>query len=188
MKSVCILIPAYNAARTIGATLASIQQQPSEVLSAISMVLVVDDCSRDDTAAIARSAWHQPHPALQVRIQSHNGGERRVCNEAFRSLLADGHDWCLVLHADDIAKDHWLDTMLQAIRSIEPHTASICSSWDNLYSGGRIVPGEDDPERAPERIEGNLQAALGTLQQGCWWHFSGCAMHLPTFAEGGRIR
>lgn len=48
-SSLTVIIPAYNEASSIGDTICSLQQQtraPAEIL-------VVDDCSTDETAAIA---------------------------------------------------------------------------------------------------------------------------------------
>jgi hypothetical protein len=67
-------------------------------------------------------------------------------------------------------------------------TASICSSYDGLRPDGRIVPGEEEPGRAVELIEGTRAAVRSTVLRGCWWHISGCAIRLAAFMELGGFR
>lgn len=182
---VAILIPAFNASSTIQETLVSIQAQAPESLQRIDQVLLVDDCSTDNTAQVARQVWTLPTPALEIRSNPTNSGERATCNWAFRYLWDAGYSWCLVLHADDLAKSNWLALMLENIANASGSVASICSSWDDFYEDGRIVAGEDCLTQDSGLIEGSLAAAQGTLRNGCWWHFSGCAIHLPSFFEIG---
>lgn len=180
-----ILIPAYNAEATIAETLSSIQSQPPHALERIAKLLLVDDCSADKTSQIAVKQWAGTHPSLEIHRNKFNRGERASCNSAFSRLVADGYTWCIVLHADDIAKPNWLSTIFSQIDGSTLNTASICSSWDDLYEDGRVVAGEDCPDQYPKVIRGGIESAAGTLKNGCWWHFSGCAMHLASFHEVG---
>lgn len=180
-----ILIPAYNAAKTLPETLHSIRQQPHELLNKIEKVVIVDDCSSDNTIPIAKKYWPFQQPKLELKQNTINKGERNVCNEAFRGLCKQNFDWCLVLHADDIAKPNWLEATFNGIAKASQPTATVCSSWDNFYEDGRIEPGQNIPDTEVNIIRGTNEAVRGTLNQGCWWHFSGCAMHLPTFLEVG---
>jgi glycosyltransferase involved in cell wall biosynthesis len=86
-----IVIPAYNAAETLDATLGSVFQQDPRP----ARVLVVDDGSSDDTAAIA-SRWSG------VRlIRQENRGAGAARNVAFSPDTA-GIDGILWLDADDV--------------------------------------------------------------------------------------
>jgi glycosyltransferase involved in cell wall biosynthesis len=87
--SVSVVIPAWNAAKTLGATIQSALGH-REIVD----VIVVDDGSTDDTAAIAR-AFGAP-----VRVESiRNGGVSRARNLGF--ALATGH-WVQFVDADDL--------------------------------------------------------------------------------------
>jgi glycosyltransferase involved in cell wall biosynthesis len=92
---VSILVPAYNAARWIDATLASAAEQTWPRVETI----VVDDGSRDETPARAR-AFAARHPGLDLRIVSQpNAGASAARNHALR--LARG-DFIQFRDADDL--------------------------------------------------------------------------------------
>ncbi len=177
---ISLLIPAYNAAGTIGETLASICDQPLEWLRRIERIVVADDASRDDTVDIVRKfATHTP-VELVVWPSQKNGGERKTVNTAFARLRDEGFSWCFVLHADDVAKPNWLEVLIPQLFAAADDVVSVCSSWDNWYPN-RIEPGEDQPSMPPVVVTGGLDTACGTLGRGCWWHFSGCAIQLHQF-------
>jgi len=180
-----ILIPAYNATATLKETLDSIANQTRDGLAKISRVVVADDGSSDSTASLAERSWRMESPRIEVWRAEKNQGERKTCNDAFKRLENEGTVWCYVLHADDVAKPHWLASISAIAEASTTRLTSVCSSWDNWYADGTIIPGEDDPGRAVEFIEGKSENAGNTLRLGCWWHFSGCAMHLPRFFEAG---
>jgi glycosyltransferase involved in cell wall biosynthesis len=177
-----VLIPAFNAAATIGETLASLLEQ-GRSLTKVSAVYVADDGSTDDTVRVARSAWRSQTP-LVVYDHDANVGERANVN---RAVTRFGHavDWMCLLHADDVAKPVWLATLLATIESSECHVASVCCSWDNLHCDGRVATGEDDPARQIEHIPGAPFSVRQTLLDGCWWHASGCAIRISAFEQIG---
>ena len=85
---VIIVMPAYNAARTLERTYADI---PHEL---IERIILVDDVSRDETVDIARQL------GLDVIIHSQNrgyGGNQKTCYDA---ALAAGADIVVMLHPD----------------------------------------------------------------------------------------
>lgn len=85
---VVVVMPAYNAARTLAATYQNI---PSEV---VDEVLLVDDASRDETVKIALD-FH-----LKVIRHPHNvgyGGNQKTC---YMEALRDGADIVVMLHPD----------------------------------------------------------------------------------------
>jgi GT2 family glycosyltransferase len=86
--SVSVVIPAWNAAGTLGQTIRSALGQRG-----VDEVIVVDDGSTDDTAAIARAF------GAQVRVESiPNGGVSRARNHGFS--LATG-EWVQFVDSDD---------------------------------------------------------------------------------------
>jgi glycosyltransferase involved in cell wall biosynthesis len=87
-KKVVIVMPAYNAARTLERTYRDI---PHEL---IARVILVDDVSRDDTVAVARQL------GLDVIIHRQNlgyGGNQKTCYDA---ALEAGADAVVMLHPD----------------------------------------------------------------------------------------
>lgn len=94
---ISVVIPAYNSARTIGKTLESVQQQTVPAAE----IIVVDDGSQDETAAVVRSGFPQ------VRLVSQpNAGPAAARNHGVR--LASGN-WIAFLDADDT----WLPEKLE---------------------------------------------------------------------------
>jgi len=87
-KKVIVVMPAYNAARTLARTL---QDLP---LDTIDEVLLVDDCSADATVEISRGL------GLTTFIHERNlgyGGNQKTC---YREALRRGADIVVMLHPD----------------------------------------------------------------------------------------
>ena len=187
-KQYPILIPAYNGASTIAETLASLLNQSSAGFESIAKVVIADDCSSDDTLSVVRHHWRENAPALEIWRAERNRGERATVNAAFERLLGEGYEWCFVIHQDDIAKPHWLESLVALMENGQQPRVSVCSSWDNWYPGIRTDPGHDEPGAEAGIISGTDETSAGTLRVGCWWHFSGCAMQLATFFEVGSFR
>src|SRR2546425_6701894 len=87
-KRIVVVMPAYNAARTLRRTYAEI---PRDV---VDDVLLVDDASHDETVAVAAE--------LGIRYLVHEtnqgyGANQKTC---YRHALAMGADVVIILHAD----------------------------------------------------------------------------------------
>ncbi len=83
----CVVLPAYNAARTLARTVAEI---PPEV----DRLLLVDDASGDETAALARRL------GLETHVHGANrgyGGNQKTC---YAAALAGDADFVVMLHPD----------------------------------------------------------------------------------------
>jgi GT2 family glycosyltransferase len=183
--SVAIVIPAFNASATIVETLRAVQACPE--LPKLGGVFVCDDASTDNTPKIAAGAWVSI-PNLTILQNKQRLGERSTVNAAFERLRKE-YEWILILHADDVVKENWLNLYLQRIEAAEPRVASICSSYDCWDPEAKIIEsGEDDFSRDLETIRGARESVLGTLKAGCWWHISGCAIRVDRFFEIGEFR
>jgi glycosyltransferase involved in cell wall biosynthesis len=89
-KKVVVVMPAYNAARTLRRTYDEVMAQ-----GIVDSVIVVDDASHDDTVAIARTLEH-----VQVEVHPLNrgyGGNQKTC---YRLALAAGADIIIMIHPD----------------------------------------------------------------------------------------
>ncbi len=90
---VSVVIPAFNAARLIGAAIASAQAQsqpPDEII-------VIDDCSTDDTGGVVREMMASDDRIALLRTPRNSGpGAARNLG-----LTRAGGDWIALLDADD---------------------------------------------------------------------------------------
>jgi glycosyltransferase involved in cell wall biosynthesis len=89
-KKVVVVMPAYNAAETLKKTYDEVMAQ-----GVVDLVVVVDDGSHDETAAIARTL-----PSTLVHVHPQNrgyGGNQKTC---YQEALRLGADVVVMLHPD----------------------------------------------------------------------------------------
>ena len=87
---IVVVMPAYNAARTLRQTYDEVRAQ--QIVDAI---VLVDDGSHDDTAAIARTL-----PGLSVHVHECNQGYGANQKTCYRLALEAGADIVIMLHPD----------------------------------------------------------------------------------------
>ena len=114
-----IIIPAYNAARTVADVVKS-------CVNIISNILVVDDGSRDDTAAAAKSA------GAEVMSHSRNRGKGAALKTGFAWALEHGFDAVITLDADGQHLPHEIPKFL-ACRE-ETHADLIIGGRAHLFA------------------------------------------------------
>lgn len=181
-----VAVPSFNASATITETLEALQR--CDRLDRISLVLVHDDGSTDDTALRAQAAWHREAPELRIVGLPTNVGQNNNVNKMM-SYAGQLAEWVLILHADDVVKRNWLTLTISAIEEADENVASVCSSYDCWYSDtGKVVVGEDHPDRPHVIVRGGAKGVVRTLAQGCWWHISGCAIRVDHFRNIGEFR
>src|SRR5277367_2520158 len=89
-KKVVVVMPAYNAAKTLQKTYDEVMDQQW-----VDLVVLVDDQSKDETAAIARAL-----PGVKVHVHPKNkgyGGNQKTC---YRLALEEGADIVIMIHPD----------------------------------------------------------------------------------------
>ena len=89
-KKVVVVMPAYNAAKTLRQTYDEVMQQ-----GVVDFVIIVDDASRDETTSIARDL-----PNTKVFTHPKNlgyGGNQKTC---YRLALEAGADIVIMVHPD----------------------------------------------------------------------------------------
>ena len=89
-KKIVVVMPAYNAAQTLRQTYDEVREQ-----GIVDEIILVDDHSRDDTVAVARSL-----EGMQVYRHKENtgyGGNQKTC---YRLALGLGADIIIMLHPD----------------------------------------------------------------------------------------
>jgi glycosyltransferase involved in cell wall biosynthesis len=87
---VSVVMPAYNAAATLRKTYDEVMAQ-----GVVDLVIIVDDASRDETAAVAGGL-----PQARVHVHERNlgyGGNQKTC---YRLALEEGADIVIMIHPD----------------------------------------------------------------------------------------
>ncbi len=89
-KKIVVVMPAYNAARTLRMTYDEVMEQ-----EIVDRIILVDDAGHDETAAIARRL-----PLTDVYVHQQNrgyGGNQKTC---YRMALEAGADIVVMVHPD----------------------------------------------------------------------------------------
>ncbi|HUA68911.1 MAG TPA: glycosyltransferase family 2 protein [Candidatus Saccharimonadales bacterium] len=120
-KKIVVVMPAYNAAQTLSQTYSEVREQ-----GIVDEIILVDDHSRDNTVAVARSLEG-------VRVHEHKvnkgyGGNQKTC---YRLALEAGGDIVIMLHPDY----QYTPKLLPAMTSI------IANGLHPCVLGSRILGG-----------------------------------------------
>jgi glycosyltransferase involved in cell wall biosynthesis len=100
VERVLVLIPAFNAAKTVGEVVSATREQTADVV-------VIDDGSRDDTAGVARAA------GALVLQHAANRGKGGALKTGFAYALEHGYDAVITLDADGQHLPHEIPKFLQ---------------------------------------------------------------------------
>ena len=120
-KKVVVVMPAYNAARTVEKTYAEVQAQ-----NIVDQIILVDDASNDDTVKVAAAL-----PGVRVAVHPVNrgyGGNQKTC---YRLALEAGADIVIMVHPDY----QYTPLLLPAIGSM------VASGLYGCVLGSRILGG-----------------------------------------------
>jgi glycosyltransferase involved in cell wall biosynthesis/GT2 family glycosyltransferase len=126
---VSVVIPAFNAADTIAETLASLLAQTRPDWEAV----VVDDGSRDSTAAIVE-AFTVGDPRIRL-VRQANAGEAGARNGG---IPATRHDWLLFLDADDWIAPQFLERMTAALEA-DPGLDAVHCGYARVAGDGSLI-------------------------------------------------
>lgn len=111
--NVTVIVPAYNEADHVGATISSLQTQTLKPAA----IIVVDDCSNDGTGDVARS-----HGVTVIRPETNTGTKAGAQNFAL-----NGHvdtPLTMILDADTTLAPDAIEKLAEAFD--EPHVAAAC--------------------------------------------------------------
>ncbi len=114
---VCVVMPAYNAARTLERTVAELDR------AVVDRVLVVDDASSDATAELARRL------GLELRVHSRNRGYGANQKTCYAAALAGGEEIVVMVHPD----------YQYTPKLVPPMAAMIACGEYDLVLGSRIL-------------------------------------------------
>src|SRR5881409_1169316 len=126
-QKIVVVMPAYNAARTL-------RQTYDEVIGhdIVDEIILVDDASRDETAAIARTL-----DRVRVEVHPENrgyGGNQKTC---YRLALAAGADVIIMLHPDY----QYTPTLIPAMASMVTSGLYPCVLASRILGGGALRGG-----------------------------------------------
>jgi len=127
---VSVVVPAFNAAETIHETLHSISQQTYRALE----VIVVDDGSTDETAAIARQR-SLSDPRFRL-VSKPNGGVATARNEGIR---ASKGEFVAFIDADDLWHPTKIAKQIEALLSGDPDIALVYSPFRLIDANGKVL-------------------------------------------------
>jgi glycosyltransferase involved in cell wall biosynthesis len=116
-RKICVVLPAYNAARTLEKTFREI---PADI---VDDVILVDDASTDDTLRLAKDLG-----VFAVRHDSNKGygGNQKTC---YRLALERGADIVIMLHPD----------YQYTPKLLLPMASLLCSGLFDVVLGSRIL-------------------------------------------------
>jgi glycosyltransferase involved in cell wall biosynthesis len=135
---ISVVIPAFNAGRTIDRALASVIAQDYHPLK----IIVIDDGSTDNTGERVISRRDERMRLLRL---DRNSGEAAAMNEGLK--LASG-EFVAFLDADD----EWLPGKLRTQMPIllaTPAMSFVCSRWRQIDQAGRVAEQPDPAHFGP---------------------------------------
>jgi glycosyltransferase involved in cell wall biosynthesis len=126
-QKIVVVMPAYNAARTLRRTYDEVMEQ-----GIVDLVIVVDDASHDETVAIARTLEQ-----VQVEVHPENrgyGGNQKTC---YRLALAAGADIVIMIHPDY----QYTPQLIPAMASLVASGLYPCVLASRILGGGAMRGG-----------------------------------------------
>lgn len=152
---VSIITPAWKASSFIRATIASVQQQTYPYWE----MIIVDDCSPDDTAAVVEEIA-RTDPRIRLLRHEKNGGPATARNTA---LAAARGRWIAMLDSDDLWLPDKLEKQLAFHRQVGgklTYTAYRRISADGTQMGRKIQP---SPTLTYSQLLGHTAIATSTV-------------------------
>src|SRR5205807_5802549 len=126
-QKIVVVMPAYNAARTLQRTYDEVMEQ-----GIVDLVIVVDDASHDETVAIARTLKN-----VQVEVHPENrgyGGNQKTC---YRLALAAGAGIVVMIYPDCA----YTPQLLPAMASLVASGLYPCVLGSRILGGGALRGG-----------------------------------------------
>ena len=126
---VTVIIPAHDAAGTLGATLDSLLAQTRTDWEAI----VVDDASTDATPAIIAGYASRDPRIKGIRVDQRSASEARNAG-----LAVGGAEHVLFLDADDMVDPAMIEAMMSAFAA-DPEAALVHCGWRCVAPSGEVI-------------------------------------------------
>jgi GT2 family glycosyltransferase len=145
LMKVAAVVPHWNRRDLVQTLLANLSEQTRP----FDQIIVVDNGSTDDSAAVAERAG-----AKVIRLERNMGFAAAVNRGIEAAHLESAADWIAILNNDVRLAPNWLETLLAAVKHDE--------TW---FVTGKILMAED-----PSRIDGTFDAiSRGACAYRCGW-------------------
>jgi succinoglycan biosynthesis protein ExoO len=139
-----VIIPAYNVSGIIGRAIRSAAAQTSAPLE----ILVIDDCSTDDTVEVVRALGREI-PSLRLLSTPANGGPSAARNVGLHEAKGD---WIALLDSDDAWKPDRLKRLSEvAIATSADFVADNLVMWDAV-AGAQFKPAHFQLSEAQQQV------------------------------------
>jgi glycosyltransferase involved in cell wall biosynthesis len=126
-KKVIVVMPAYNAAKTLLQTHAEVMAQ-----GVVDMVILVDDASTDETSALARTL---PNTIVHTHVKNLGyGGNQKSC---YRLALENGADIVIMVHPDY----QYTPKLIPAMASMIGNGLYACVIGSRILGGRAVLQG-----------------------------------------------
>jgi len=126
-QKIVVVMPAYNAARTLQRTYDEVMAQ-----GIVDLAIVVDDASHDDTVAIARKL-----DRVQVEVHPENRGYGANQKTCYRLALAAGADIIIMIHPDY----QYTPQLIPAMAALVASGLYPCVLGSRILGGGALRGG-----------------------------------------------
>lgn len=126
-QKIVVVMPAYNAARTLRKTYDEVMAH-----GIVDRVILVDDASKDETAAMARAL-----PDVQVEVHAENRGYGANQKTCYRLALAAGADVIIMIHPDY----QYTPALIPAMASLVTSGLYPCVLGSRILGGGALRGG-----------------------------------------------
>lgn len=154
-KSVAVVIPAYNEEKLIGNV---IDTMPSFV----DKIVIVDDCSQDNTLAVIKNyIIKQPQRLILIRHET---------NQGVGGAIASGYKWC---------RDHQIDAavVMAGDAQMDPNDMPalldpVVNNEVDYSKGNRLISGDAWKKIPRARYLGNATLSLLTKIASGYWHIA----------------
>jgi len=155
LPRVTVVIAARNAAPFIGDALRSVchQTYPPDHID----IIVIDDGSKDDTAAVARAVTERERRSVLVLQLPRSVGPSAARNRGWQAARGD---WIQFLDADDVISERKIESQARAAAGTRLETAFVYSRWARIAHVGAPVAPEDifDPDLGADPAGATLRA------------------------------
>jgi len=127
MAKIEVVMPAYNAAKTIASVF---ERLPQQAVSSIEKFIVIDDGSKDDTGEVVKALSKKY--SIELLVHEKNRGYGAAQKTGYNKAMQDGADIVVLLHSDG---QYAPELILEMIAPIRDGRADI-------VGGSRILGGK----------------------------------------------
>ncbi len=150
-----VIVPAYNAERTISETLRSLLDQTARDFE----IVVVDDGSTDKTPEICHRFKENSPVPIRVFTQQN----RRISAARNLGIIKAEGKYVIFLDADDLAENEFVEKLVRAAEK-DPEIDISCCSYSLLYQDGRTKPRKLPSEPGKQTLPGR-EALISLLEE-----------------------